>query len=139
MITVLLLVPAAFLVCTLLLWVFYLAVMHLQEARDAGRIKPESLSLAKVVLYIGLFIDCAYNMTWATLIYLDPPREFLVTQRLKRYKYGYNTYRLMRDEEGRIRLFRVFVMSTVTGWRLQLTEWFALVLLDWADPSGKHV
>lgn len=116
-----LLTPSLLLLDTEFLWVRYLAVMHLQEVRDAGLIHQDAVILAKTVLYTGLLADVLYNLTWAMVLFLDPPRELLVTTRLKRYKYGANG------------------SPPETGWRLRRTDWFAEILLDDYDPSGKHV
>lgn len=110
-------VALAWLLSTFALWVQYLAVMRLQEVRDAGKLPDEAMPFAKTVLYVGLLWDCFYNLTWASIIFLDLPRELLVTQRLERYRYS----------------------DGVAPWRIRLTEWFSRVLLDPFDPSGLHV
>lgn len=112
-----LLVPALFLAETGFLWVLYLAVMRLQQVRDAGRFPAEAAPIAKCILGCGLFVDFAYNMTWATVLFLDVPCEMLVTRRLERYRYGHD----------------------IAAWRRRLTEWFSRVMLDPFDPSGLHV
>lgn len=114
---IILVVFALGLLSTAALWVQYLAVMHLEAARDAGKLPDATLPYAKAVLYFGLFWDFSYNIIFATIIFLDFPREWVVTSRLERYKYG----------------------SGTAAWRLKLTNWFASVLLDPFDPSGLHV
>ncbi|RJG06239.1 hypothetical protein D3870_09645 [Noviherbaspirillum cavernae] len=136
-------IPAAVFAHTYLLWVHYLAVMHLQHIRDDGRLPKEvETVLGNLVLYPGLFLDLAFNWTWATLIYLDLPREPLLTARMERYKYGgaVKGLRIVR-EDGRLRICYVVVAHAEprTDWRRTLTEWFARVMLDPFDPRGLHV
>jgi len=100
-----------------LVWVFYLAIMHLQEARDAGKLTERGALWGRRALAVGLVIDASFNLTWACAEFLDIPHELLVTDRLKRYKNDPN----------------------VKPWRLQKTNAYALDLLDPFDPSGKHI
>lgn len=96
-------------------WVLYLAIMNLQRVRDLGNLSKPAYYLGTVILYIGLFFDFILNQTGVTIMFLDLPKEFLVTQRLKRYKHG-------KD-----------------GWRKSLANWWAVNLLDPFDPKGIHV
>lgn len=98
------------------LWIFYLAVMNLKRAKDAGTLPRTALWLGYPVLFTGLLIDLFVNVAVATIIFLDMPRELTVTARLKRY---------VRERPG--------------TWRASVAVWFAVNLLDVFDPSGKHV
>lgn len=98
------------------LWVFYLAVMNLKRAKDAGTIPRTALWFGYPVLLAGLLIDLFVNVFVATVIFLDLPRELTMTARLKRY---------VREQPG--------------TWRASVAVWFAANLLDAFDPSGKHV
>jgi hypothetical protein len=97
------------------LWIFYLAVMNLQRSRDAGTLTRPAYYLGLPILYIGLAIDAFVNVFILTWMFLDLPREPLVTARLSRYAAGSN------------------------GWRKTLALWYAVNLLDTFDPSGKHI
>lgn len=96
-------------------WLFYLAVMNLKRAKDAGTISRIALFLGYPVLFVGLLFDLTVNVVVCTVLFLDLPKEALMTARLKRYN------------------------ETDTGWRKQLALWFASNLLDVFDPSGKHI
>ena len=98
------------------LWIFYLAVMNLKRARDAGSMTRTALWFGYPVLFAGLLCDLFVNVVIATLIFADLPRELTVTRRLKRY-----------------------VTTRPGTWRANAAAWFALNLLDSFDPSGKHV
>lgn len=111
--TILLLFPAMFVLSTIVLWVLYLAVMHLKESRDMAMIPMDAMTPAKIVLFVGLLIDCVYHITWGTLVFLDIPREWLLTSRLERYQ-----------KRG--------------GWRGKVAHYICKNLLDWADPDGCH-
>lgn len=98
---------------TYALWVFYLAVMCLKRAKDAGTISRLALYLAYPVLAIGLLIDLFVNIFVFSLILLELPEELTVTARLKRH-----------GQRG--------------GWRGDFSRWFCESLLDTFDPSGDH-
>lgn len=97
------------------LWLFYLAVMNLRQAKLAGRLSKVALAFGTPLLFLGLLLDFLANVLVFTVIMLDLPRETLVTDRLKRYARGPD------------------------GWRKSLALWFADHLLDDFDPSGKHI
>ena len=97
------------------LWLFFLAVMNLKRAKDAGSISKIALYLGYPILFVGYFIDFVTNVFVLTIFLFDLPKELTVTARLKRYK-----------AEG-------------SGWRYNFSAWFATNLLDTFDPSGKHV
>ena len=42
----------------------------------------------KVIMYIGAIIDLVVNVTWFTLIFMDVPKEYLLTKRIERLKQG---------------------------------------------------
>jgi hypothetical protein len=96
------------------LWVFFLAVMCLKRARDAGVLSKTALYLGMPVLVLGLLIDLFCNVL-LSLVLLELPREVTVTARLKRHKY-----------HG-------------TGWRKSFAIAFGDHLLDDFDPSGMHL
>ena len=95
-------------------WIFYLAVMNLKRAKDAGTLTLPAKVMGYPVLFVGLALDCLLNLTVCTFLFLELPREGLVTARLKRLAVG-------------------------GGWRASLAMWFAVHLLDTFDPSGRHV
>lgn len=97
-----------------LLWPFYLAVMNLKRARDAGTMTKVAYVLGAPIFYVGWALDIAVNWCVMTVILVEFPREMTVTARLKRHK---------SDE----------------GFRGKVARWFALHLLDAYDPSGKHI
>jgi uncharacterized membrane protein YhaH (DUF805 family) len=70
------------LAATYLLWIFYLAVMALKRARDAGQLSPLAFALGVLVLKVGLVLDVLVNVLVMTVVLVEPPREWLVTTRL---------------------------------------------------------
>ena len=105
---------AAALLATWLLWVFFLAVMHLQEARNAGRLTTWNTRIGYSVLFVGYLLDFIVNMTFAVLLFLELPRETTVSARIERLVlYG-------------------------TGWRQTVAIWVRRTLLATFDPSGRH-
>lgn len=97
------------------LWVFFLAVMNLKRAKDAGTIAPVALAFGYPVLLVGYLLDFICNTAVFTVFMMDLPQELTVTARLKRYAAG------------------------PQNWRRAFAEWFASNLLNVFDPSGKHV
>jgi hypothetical protein len=95
------------------LWVFYLAVMNLKRARDNNALTKTAYWLGMPIFLLGYAIDIAVNIFVLPIIFLELPRETLVTSRLKR-------------------------LIKTTGWRSNLAKWFCKNLLDAFDPSGCH-
>ena len=96
------------------LWVYYLAVMNLKRARDAGELKDIALYAGAVVLAIGYALDAYVNVFFMTVLLLELPQETTVTARLKRH------------------------IRSGAGWRFHVARWF-IPLLEFFDPSGKHI
>lgn len=95
-------------------WTLYLAVMNLYKAYQVKTIPKNILPLAYCILALGAFVDLVMNFTLFTLIFLDTPKEILVTKRLKRYIKSY------------------------VGWRYKLAFWICGNLLNPFDKSGNH-
>lgn len=96
------------------LWIFFLAVMNLKGARDAGLLGPVAYRLGVPILVAGYLLDFIVNVGPCTLLFLEPPRETTVTARLKRH-------------------------APKDTWRGDIARWMAAHLLDAFDPSGRHI
>lgn len=96
------------------LWIFYLAVMNLKRAKDAGQMSKTVKILCTPVLIVGYLLDTFVNVFVMTVILLEMPDELTVTARIKRHH------------------------AESTGWRLRVVLWLE-PLLDPYDPSGDHV
>lgn len=96
------------------LWVYYLAVMNLKRARDAGELKGIALYAGAVVLAIGYALDAYVNVFFMSVLLLELPQETTVTARLKRH------------------------IRSGAGWRFHVARLF-IPLLEFFDPSGKHI
>lgn len=96
------------------LWVHYVVVMALDTARAAGRLSKTATVLGSPVVAVGVLLDVVVNVTVASVLFMDLPRELLVSQRLKR---------LARGE----------------GWRMRLAVWFDEALLAPFDHTGSHI
>lgn len=99
--------------CTYILWIFYLAVMNLSQAKNKGTLSKVAKFFGTPVLFIGLLVDLLCNIL-LSVVFLDIPRELTVTARLKRYSKG-------------------------SGWRKSAALRLADDMLDDFDPSGKHI
>jgi hypothetical protein len=99
------------------LWVFwyvYILVMGLYRAHLDKRLSRFTYVLAAPALVVGYAMDIVANVTIASVVFFEPPREWLVTSRLKRHIAGYG------------------------GWRHRLATWICDHLLDVFDPKGDH-
>jgi hypothetical protein len=99
---------------TYALWVFYLAVMNLKRAKDAGQLTATAKALGYPVLIVGYVLDCFVNFTVMTVLLLEIPQETTVTSRLSRH------------------------LNDCDCWRKSIAAW-AAPLLDPYDPSGRHI
>lgn len=72
-----------------------------------------ALFLATASLYIGLVFDFLLNVVVMTVVFLELPKEFLVTERIKRHKQG-----------------------PVLSWRWLIAIWFCINFLTPFD--NKH-
>jgi len=99
---------------TYALWIFYLAVMSLKRAKDAGQLSTTAKALGYPVLIVGYLLDCFVNVFVMTVLLLELPQETTVTSRLKRHN------------------------KATSGWRKAVALW-AEPLLDPYDPSGDHI
>ena len=97
-----------------LLWLFYVAVMHLKRCRDAGTLSKTALALGYPVLIVGYALDVFVQIVIASVLFLDIPRDWTLTGRLKRYIAG------------------------PEGWRETVAVWMCSHLLNTFDPDGKH-
>lgn len=96
------------------LWVLFLATMNLGQAKAEGKLHGFALWAGYTVLAVGLLVDFVVQVTVATVIWLELPRELTVSGRVER---------LCREGHG---------------YRLALAMWFRHVLLAPFDRSGGH-
>lgn len=96
-------------------WALYVMVMGLYRAHLNKKLSRVTYVLGAPWLIIGLVVDFVANIILATIIFLDLPREFLVTARLQRYSN-----------------------SSEDDWRKHFSVWICEHLLDVFDPSGDH-
>lgn len=104
--------------CFLLVYsllILYLAVMNLRRAKNAGTLTTTAYVICFPILIVGYVVDFLANMIPFSLLFAEPPMEWLVTDRLSRHIH----------DEG--------------GWRRTLALWFGDNLLDPFDPTGKHL
>ena len=112
--------------CLVLLpWGMYLAVMNLIEAKH-------KLTLpAKIFAYplaaVGICIDFLTNLIVGSILFLDIPREWLLTARLQRYL---EAVELITDSSK--------VPTRLEKWRWTAALWICTHLLDPFDSRGFH-
>lgn len=67
------------------LWGLFLAVMNLKQARDDQTLPRAALIGGMPLLFLGYVLDFALNVTLASLLFLEPPREKTLSQRFQRW------------------------------------------------------
>jgi hypothetical protein len=95
-------------------WGLYVLVMGLYRAHLQKRLSKMAYVIGAPFLVIGLIVDVFMNVTVASFVFVQPPSQFLVTQRLAGY------------------------VSEGSGWRYSIANWICNNLLDVFDPSGNH-
>ena len=78
-------------------WLLFVAIMGFRAAKLAGKLSKPVFVLALPALAVGVLFDFLLQVV-STPIWLDPPRELLLTLRLDRYltiknPTGLNAYR----------------------------------------------
>ena len=96
------------------MWVFYLAVMNLKRARDEKKLTPLVTAVATPLIVIAVALDIVLNIVLLTVVFMEFPKEYTISQRLKRYN------------------------TTEKGYRLKVAR-FMEQFLDPFDPSGEHI
>jgi len=99
---------------TLAFWGLYVLVMGVYRAKLNDQLTTSIKILGFPYLLIGYIFDITCNLTIACIIFLEFPKETLVTGRLIRH------------------------IDAKDGWRYTLAKWICDNLLDPLDPSGKH-
>ena len=94
----------------------FVAVMHCKRQRES--LPNEALALCKALLLFGFLWDFLVNVVMM-VVFLDPPRQRTVSERLTLYK---------SLGQGR----------WINRYRRAVAAWVCSRLLDWADPSGGH-
>lgn len=96
------------------LWALYVFTMGCYRAYLSGRLSGISKVMAYPIVAVAYSVDILVNVTVATIIFLDPPREFMLTSRLRRY------------------------IKSSTDWRFVTAKYICDNLLDIFDPKDYH-
>lgn len=96
-------------------WVFFACIMNLKRVRALGELTALSMVFGYPTLLVGYILDLALNITLATLVFLELPREPLFSARLQR-----------------------LTGTAPQTWRGRLALWLRRGLLDNIDPAGIH-
>ncbi len=96
-----------------IMWVLYLAVMNLKRARDNKELTPLVTIVASPLIFCAVVLDVVLNVFILTVLFLELPKEYTISQRLKRY-------------------------NTQSGIRAKIAK-FMEQFLDPFDPAGNHI
>lgn len=97
------------------LWLFYLAAMSIMRAYEANTLLKPALWMGAPVMFLAVLIDVLCNIFVMTILFLELPRQWLVTQRLSKW-----------------------CCTEEPSWRKTVAKWVCVNLLDTFDPSGLH-
>jgi len=96
------------------LWGMFVICMALKRVQDAGQLTLAMKLFGYPFLLLGLVVDVAVNVVIGSLLFLEPPREWLLSARLWRLSNGR------------------------PSWRQRIALKIRTQLLDSIDPSGIH-
>lgn len=97
-------------------WLLYVFTMGLYRAFLSGRLRGLPLVMAAPVVALAAVVDLLMQLTIFTLVFLDPPRHWLVTYRLRHY----------------------MAHLPPAHWRRRWADRLCHHLLDPYDPTGSH-
>ena len=96
------------------LWIGYLALTNLDRARVSGSLTPAArVACAPMLVFFGL-LDVTVNLTIGTVLFLELPRQWTLSQRCSRH------YRM-------------------PGWRGRVSRWLGRNALNPFDRTGDHL
>ena len=100
-----------------LLWVYFVAVMHLKHMKDDGKLTGGVKVMGYPALAVGLVLDLIVHLIIGTVIFIELPdrNEWTLSARL---------WRLSNDPRP--------------SWRRTLALFLRRSILDPVDPSGIH-
>lgn len=100
-----------------LLWVYFVAVMHLKHLKDEGKLTGGVKFMGYPALIVGLVLDLIVHLIVGTVLFLELParNEWTLSARL---------WRLSNDPKP--------------SWRKTLALYLRRSTLDPIDPSGIH-
>ena len=103
-----------------LVWLFFLVMMQFEQAEDAGRLEHPVVKVhVWIVKLSGVGIYGFLNAVVATIVFLDPPREFEFTRRCRRYIAGEKQW-----------------FPVLARYRAAVAEWVCKHLLDPFEEGG---
>jgi hypothetical protein len=111
------------------LWIHFLAVMNLMQARDEGKLPVWANRLGMPILIAGVLIDVFAQFTIACVVFLELPRELTVSGRVKRWVEG---PRFIGYPDGGP------PTKGIRWWRFSVALWMRVNLLKPFDRSGGH-
>lgn len=97
----------------LTLFLMWVLVTNFERARNDGQLKHSVVVFGYLVAGIGYLVDVWCNLL-STFVFLEPPREFTVSERLRR-------------------------LVQTSGWRRTLATWFAITLINPFAVGGPHI
>ena len=107
----------AFMALTLwALWILYVAMMNIDRAMEIKELPLQAKLLVYPTKFVFDFVEIVANSFVCTLIFLDLPKEFTVSDRLRRY----------------------YEKQEQAGWRMVLVN-FVKPMLDPFDHKGPHI
>lgn len=101
-----------------LFWGLYVLVMGVYRAHLAKRLTRVGYVFGLPWVAVGYLVDVLGNVVLASILFLELPREWLVTDRLQRYV--------------------ALGPKAVGQWRYRIAIWLCETELDYLDPTGDH-
>lgn len=86
-------------------WFAWAGVSGLMDAYEEHLLTPPVIVAGKIAVFFGLLYDVCYNTVPASILFWEPPREYTLSERLRRLVH-------------------------TSGWRKSLAVWIALNLVN---------
>lgn len=69
-----------------LLFVLFVAGMNIKRVKNEGRLPRSVLILSIPLIVFGAVLDCLMNLTVASVVFWEIPKEWTVSQRVSRWE-----------------------------------------------------
>lgn len=127
---VIIFIPLTLFVIAYFTWGMYLAVMNLIQAKDTIHgLTLTTKCFAYPLALAGIMMDFLTNVIVGSILFVDVPREFLLTERLQRY---------LEDMDHYYSDVTTKQPNKLDKWRWVTALWICEHLLDPFDARGYH-
>lgn len=96
------------------LYVAYVVAMYFQRLEEDRALRPHEVALKHATGWFTIILSVLFNFTFASLLFLDPPKLETFSSRMSRYAYEPKYF---------------------TNWRRDVARWLEANVFDPHDPG----